>query len=377
MNSLVDGVRFAKTEQEYEASYQLRYKVYVESMGRLKDKSDHQRKELKDKYDKTAHVAIAIKEGKPVGTLRLFWGEDTPFDQNLKTAYHLQPFLERLQANKICIIERLMVEEQSRRSNITLRLYKEVMHFVLEKKAEIVLLDCEPHHLNSYLKLGFRPYAKTYSYPGIGLVVPMALIVGDYIHLQRVGSPFAMLTTEEDLDYCQHVDELNTLISPRSKIISWSNHDSKDFLDQVYKAQKNQELPIFDSLSEEEIERVIDKSHIIECSKGDRIIEKNNTARTIFIVLSGFVEVRREEHLLAIISPGEVIGEIAFFLDIKRTASVQAATDDVKLLSLDDASLSRMMKFESTIANKILKNFCRGLCHRIINGVEIADLRTN
>ncbi len=380
MNGLADGVRFAQTNEEREASYQLRYKVYVESMGRLKDKSDHQRKELKDIYDETAHLAIAIKDGKPVGTLRLFWGGDTRFDQNLKDAYHLHPLLERIQENKICIVERLMVEEQSRRSNITLRMYKEVMHFVLEKKAEVVLLDCEPHHLNSYLKLGFRPYAKTYSYPGIGLVVPMALISGDYEHLQRVGSPFAMLTTEEDLNYCQYVDELNELISPQSKIKSQTDYDKKDFLEQVYKDSnsiKSQELSIFDSLSESEMERVIEKSHVIECTKGDRIIEKDNSARTIFFVLSGVVEVRREGHLLAVISPGEVIGEIAFFLDVKRTASVLAATDDVKLLSLDDASLSRMMKFESTIANKILKNFCRGLCHRIINGVEIADLRSN
>ncbi len=273
-----------------------------------------------------------------------------------------------------------MVEEQSRRSNITLRMYKEVMHFVLEKKAEIVLLDCEPHHLNSYLKLGFRPYANTYSYPGIGLVIPMALISGDYEHLQRVGSPFAMLTTEEDLNYCQHVEELNRLLSPKAKIISQTNLDAKDFLEQVYKEsepQKNQDLSIFNALSETEIERIIEKSHVIECSKGDRIIEKDNAAKTIFIVMSGFAEVRRDGHLLAVISPGEVIGEIAFFLNVKRSATVLAATDDVKLLSLDEASLSRMMKFESAIANKLLQNFCRGLCHRIINGVEIADLRTN
>ncbi len=380
MNNLADGVRFAITNEERDASYKLRYKVYVESMGRLKDKSDHQRKELKDKYDKTAQVAIAIKNGKPVGTLRLFWGGDTPFDQNLKDAYHLHPLLQVLPANKICIVERLMVEEQSRRSNITLRMYKEVMHFVLEKKAEIVLLDCEPHHLNSYLKLGFRPYANTYSYPGIGLVIPMALISGDYEHLQRVGSPFAMLTTEEDLNYCQHVEELNRLLSPKAKIISQTNLDAKDFLEQVYKEsepQKNQDLSIFNALSETEIERIIEKSHVIECSKGDRIIEKDNAAKTIFIVMSGFAEVRRDGHLLAVISPGEVIGEIAFFLNVKRSATVLAATDDVKLLSLDEASLSRMMKFESAIANKLLQNFCRGLCHRIINGVEIADLRTN
>ena len=43
-----DGVRFSATEQELKASYQLRYKVYVEHMGRFKDMGDHELKELRD-----------------------------------------------------------------------------------------------------------------------------------------------------------------------------------------------------------------------------------------------------------------------------------------------------------------------------------------
>ena len=43
-----DGVRFSATEQEFKASYQLRYKVYVEQMGRFKDMGNHELKELKD-----------------------------------------------------------------------------------------------------------------------------------------------------------------------------------------------------------------------------------------------------------------------------------------------------------------------------------------
>ena len=69
-----DGVRFAENEDDLRASFQLRYKVYVESMGRLKDKGDHKRKELRDEQDKNARSVIAIKKGQPIGTLRLFWG---------------------------------------------------------------------------------------------------------------------------------------------------------------------------------------------------------------------------------------------------------------------------------------------------------------
>ena len=375
-----DGVRFTQTEEELRASYQMRYSVYVEGMGRLKDKGNHELKELKDDYDKIARAVIAIKDGEPIGTLRLFWGGDAPFPQDLIEAYHLSRFLDFLDEKKICIVERLMVTEKHRGSTTTLRMYKEVMHFVLDQQVEVVLLDCEPHHLNSYLKLGFRPFAESYSYPGIGLVIPMVLVTGDYEHLKRVGSPFSMLTKEDDFNHCLHTEQILEKIGHGVNVISQATSNPTDFLKQIYANPKLLESPIpkiFDHLTEDEVQRVIEKSHIIECSLGDHIIDHHNSAKTIFVLLSGAIDVRRENKLIAIVTPGDMIGEIAFFLHMPRSASIIAATDDVRVLSLDEASMSRLLKFESELANKVLVNICRTLCSRVLGGYEASDLRSH
>ena len=146
----------------------------------------------------------------------------------------MAPFLKVLGQERICVVERLMVDETHRGSSATLRMYKEVMCFVLEKHIEAIFLDCEPHHLNSYLKLGFRPFAETYSYPGIGLVIPMVLICGDYQHLKQAGSPFSVLVNEKDLAYCQFADQLRELVSHRGKVVSQAASEPEDFLHSIY-----------------------------------------------------------------------------------------------------------------------------------------------
>jgi len=212
------GVRFAKSESELRACYQLRHKIYVEGMGRFSDKSNHTLKELEDDLDKNARAVIAIKNNTPIGTLRLFWGGDTAFTQEQIEAYHLSTFKPLLKQDKICIVERLMVDDKHRGSMTALRMYKEVMDFVVKQQIEVVLLNCEIHHLEAYLKLGFKPFAKKYNYPDVGTVIPMALVVGDYDHLQQIGSPFAMLLPEEKLNYCQYSSELkNTIFLDREE----------------------------------------------------------------------------------------------------------------------------------------------------------------
>ena len=207
-----EGVNFINSESDLRACYQLRYKVYVEGMGRFFDKANHKLKELKDELDDNARAVLAVKNKSPIGTLRLFWGGDMPFTQKQFEAYHLSTFKPLLKQDKICIVERLMVDDKFRGTTTVLRMYKEVLDFIVKQKVEVILLDCEPHHLESYLKLGFRPFAKQYNYAGVGTVIPMALIVGDYQHLQRVGSPFSTLFSEDSLSYCQYGDILKNKI---------------------------------------------------------------------------------------------------------------------------------------------------------------------
>jgi predicted GNAT family N-acyltransferase len=370
-----DGTRFALTDEELQASYRLRYKVYVESMGRLREKGDHDRKELCDEYDQYARAVISIRDGEPVGTLRVFWGGDAPFVDTLIKAYHVEPFKQYLSEDQICIVERMMIDEQHRGSSVALHLYKEVMYFVLENEVEVVLLDCEPHHLNSYLRLGFRPFTYPYSYPGIGLVIPMVLIVGDYDHLKRLRSPFAILARPEDLSYCKYVPQLQSLVEDQSQFLEHYGESKAGFLESIYAFRTEKEPAfdirptVFDSLTDEEIERLVKKSNIIVCQKGNHIIEKDNAAKTLFIILSGFAEVRRDDELIAMVSPGEIIGELAFFLGIPRTASIIAVSDELKILSFDEHSLSKLLMQEGELANKVLMNISRSLCTRIVNSV--------
>jgi len=227
------GVRFAKSDSELRACYQLRHKIYVEGMGRFVDKGNHTLKELEDDLDKNARAIIAVKKDTAIGTLRLFWGGDSSFTQEQATAYHLSTFKPLLKEDKICIAERLMIDDKHRGSMTALRMYKEVMDFVLKQQIEVVLLDCEIHHLKAYLKLGFKPFSKQYNYPGVGPVIPMALVVGDYQHLQKIGSPFATLLPEEALKYCKYSKILKDTI--------FLDHEE----DHQFKAHKNKIMDNF------------------------------------------------------------------------------------------------------------------------------------
>jgi predicted GNAT family N-acyltransferase len=213
-----NGIRFTRSQEERQAAYQLRYKTYVKTMGRFNNSCDHDRQELHDEYDKTARIIIAVKNNKIIGTLRVLWGKDLAFDHNLVETYRIKPFLNILDPSKICIVERLMVDENHRGSATMLRMFNAVMEFILTQKIELLLINAEAHLSNSYIKLGCKSFAKQHIYPGIGPVTPMALVVGDYQHLKIVRSPFSLLAAAGDVDYCQHTQQLVNIIHREAKL---------------------------------------------------------------------------------------------------------------------------------------------------------------
>lgn len=368
---MTDVVKFAETDEELHASYRLRYKVYIEGMGRLKEKGNHELKELCDEMDAKARTIIAQKNNEIAGTMRLFWGGDGGLSPTLKNAYQLDLFSHILSDEKICIIERLMIDESYRGSAIALEIYQAAWFFVVEHNIELVLLSSEPHLLNSYLRLGFRPFGRTYTYPGIGLVVPMMFLPGDHEHLSKVRSPFSLLVKQEDLVKYRHTESLRAITVSTASVIAKSLAEKTHYLNGILPSDQvnaNQRPKIFDTIDVKDIERLLEKSHIISCVEGDHIIEADNAAKTMFVLLSGVVQVQRPSgEIQAIIFPGEVIGEIAFFLHVPRSANIVAATDNVKILSIDDASMTRLLKYDAPIASKILMNLCKALSYRVIN----------
>lgn len=77
-------------------------------------------------------------------------------------------------------------------------------------------------------------------------------------------------------------------------------------------------------------------------------------------------EVRRDGELVAVLTPGAVIGEVAFLLGRPRTADVVAATEEVRVLTLNEGSIRRQIRTDPELSSKLLLNLCRCLCARVL-----------
>ena len=104
----------------------------------------------------------------------------------------------------------------------------------------------------------------------------------------------------------------------------------------------------------------------------DVLILKGNTANHMYVVLNGVVEVRDGADVLALFTPGDLFGEMAFLLGMPRTQDVFAATDEVRVLALSEAQIRLIMKEDPEIAAHLLLNISRMLCLRLLKASENA-----
>ena len=127
-----------------------------------------------------------------------------------------------------------------------------------------------------------------------------------------------------------------------------------------------QRIAAFDGFTDDEAERCIARSNIIECGAGDRVLKQGGVARNMFVVLDGTLEVRAGDRIVGVLSPGDVFGEMAFLLDRPRAFDVDAATDGVRVLSLSEGALRKMIAEDAVVAAKLLLNVSKMLCVRLI-----------
>ncbi len=127
-----------------------------------------------------------------------------------------------------------------------------------------------------------------------------------------------------------------------------------------------QRLSVFDGLTDDESQRCIARSTIIECAARDRVLKRGGTARKIFVVLDGTLEVRDDDTIVNVLSAGDVFGEVAFLLEQPRSFDVHAATDGTRILSLSEGALRKIIAEDANLAAKLLLNLSKLLCVKLI-----------
>ena len=123
--------------------------------------ADHEKAHLVEPEDDHSRLFFgAAEDGETVGTMRLTWGGDAPFNQRMIDQYDLQPFLDDIPCHQIIVGERFMVAPAYRGTDLIFRLFQTYMRLVNEKRIQLIFGDCEPHLLNLYLGMGFRTYTR-------------------------------------------------------------------------------------------------------------------------------------------------------------------------------------------------------------------------
>ena len=128
------------------------------------------------------------------------------------------------------------------------------------------------------------------------------------------------------------------------------------------------ESPLFRDMSTYQIKKSILLSQMHEFQKDDLIITQGEKTQNMYVVLSGEVDVVREdagkELKIQTLGVGEVFGEVAFAGKIERTASVRA-NGPSEIMSIDSENIQKSLRFYPRIGKKLFENISRILSLRL------------
>lgn len=123
-------------------------------------------------------------------------------------------------------------------------------------------------------------------------------------------------------------------------------------------------MPLFRSLNDREILRVLQVTDVRPYRDGETVIQEGEKGEDLFIVLAGEVKVRKGETELARLKPGEHFGEMALLRNQPRSATVQS-NGDSELIVLSRSEFFEILRKEHQLAVKLLWQFTGVLADRL------------
>ena len=345
--------RIATTQDEKEAVFRFRYSVYVEEMGRYQSTADHENKRLSDPEDEHSWIIYAHDGTNVVGTLRITWGGHG-FSPRQIDQYGMRPFVDELPAEVLAVGERTMISPTWRGGDLFTEMTDRSRELTSGHDVRVMFGACEPHLLSFYCRYQ-RPFAaRNINSEEAGYLIPLISFTQGPEALVGLGyEPDALPRCVEDV-----LASSGTVTSPMLC-------EPASYWTQLSETLRRDSGSLFEDFSDEELERCVARSNIIDCAQGDRILKKGGAARNVFVVLAGRLVVRDGEREIGTVRQGEVFGETAFLLGSPRTFDVYAADPATRILSLSERTLRATTGEDASVAAKLFQNISKVLCSRL------------
>lgn len=160
----------------------------------------------------------------------------------------------------------------------------------------------------------------------------------------------------------QHQQSLKGIQTKLGEVLVELQIITKDNLNKAIYKQRFDCLkmcPLFLSMTEDELADFCDLVNEIIVAKGEVIMRQDTAGDCFFVLVGGRATVYREEQnkqelFLETVGPGECLGEMAYFIKEKRSASVRAL-ETCKLLKIDYASIDSTFEISPMLAINFMK----------------------
>lgn len=134
-------------------------------------------------------------------------------------------------------------------------------------------------------------------------------------------------------------------------------------------------VPLFKDLSEEEIDSLGALMSEVSLKRGDTLFHEGDDGERLYIVTEGKVKLSHasddgRENLLAVLGPGEIIGELSLF-DLGKRSSTVTAIAPTKLLALAHSDMRNFLSEHLDLSLSMLRELAVRLRH---TNEQLADL---
>lgn len=153
---------------------------------------------------------------------------------------------------------------------------------------------------------------------------------------------------------------LRAVYSWGSLILQQQDHSSKGYAMAVLSnLDLLRRVSIFESLSLSQISRLADAVSKQRIKRGDLIVEQGKKSNALFVILTGrarvvMVDSREREVILAVLGPGEYVGELSLIDGMTHSANVQAEVQ-TDLLVLGRADFEACLNGNHVMALAIIQ----------------------
>jgi CRP-like cAMP-binding protein len=118
-------------------------------------------------------------------------------------------------------------------------------------------------------------------------------------------------------------------------------------------------VPLFRGMSDSELARVDRLMDDVNLETGHELVREGSFGHEAFVIVAGEADVSIGGHKVAVVGPGEVVGEMALVDHSPRNATVRARSP-MQVLAVDPANFAALLD-EGGVSRQVLKTVVRRL----------------